>query len=191
MVDHAPQTEPVTPAEHVFPIASMDGRFRVASGVVLLLAAGALTGLYIAAMFLSGTVGLLLWIAAIVSSVGLVIGLTLIRLYARPTHFELRPEGLRIVWPARSRKLPSNAFYEIRRCTETELGRLKRCFGISPVFGAFGWFRSEYMGSMDVYITRSGGLVYLRMSNRHPLLLTPEEPEEFLRALGELADRVD
>jgi MFS family permease len=190
MTDAAPQPE-ADPAVQVFSVAPMDHRYRAYSVLVLALAAAVVAGLIFAAAVTAGTWRLVFIIAACVMAIAVAAVTVLVRLYSRPKHFELSDEGLRIVWPARSRKLPRNAFSEARLVTETELGRLSRCFGMTPLMGTFGWFRSEYMGSMDVYITRHLGLVYLRMANRHPLLLTPCEPETFLAALKDIANRVD
>jgi hypothetical protein len=116
---------------------------------------------------------------------------TLVRLYSRPRCFEISSEGMRIVWPGRTRKLPRAAFGEMREVTDTELGPLHRRFGVGGLFGCFGWFTSEYMGNMDAYITRREGMVYIRLKNRRPLLLTPKDSKGFLQALGELTDGAD
>lgn len=180
-------------ADHAesFPVAPMDHRYRAMSLLVLMLAGGLAAGAVFAGLLLGGVWTLVLVIAGGVLAILAALAVLLVHLYSRPRYFELSDEGLRIVWPARSRKLPRNAFSEARLVTETDLGRLARCFGVSPLMGTFGWFRSDYMGSMDVYITRHHGLVYLRMANRHPLLLTPKDPEAFLAALKQIAGRVD
>ncbi len=190
MTDAPPQPE-ADPAVQIFPIAPMDHRYRAYSVLVLTFAAAAIGGLAFAVFVTTGTWRLVFIIAACIMAIAAATVTVLVRLYSRPKHFELSDEGLRIIWPARSRKLPRNAFSEARLVTETELGRLSRCFGVTPLLGTFGWFRSEYMGSMDVYITRHQGLVYLRMANRHPLLLTPCDPEAFLTTLKDIANRVD
>lgn len=145
--------------------------FLVAVGLVLL-------GVYVSLFSMGWMIGLAITVLILGAAL-----MVLIRLYSRPKCFTITPEGMRIDWPGRSRKLPRGAFTEMRLVTGTELGSLTRRFGMRGLLGCFGWFTSEYMGNMDAYVTRNDGLVYIRMKNRRPLLLTPETPEVFLETL--------
>ena len=172
----------------VFPIARMGKTFLFSTWVLLVMLAMLLVGAVFAGIGLDGGERWGAWIAAVLLAVALIATPLLVRTYSRPRCFEVSEEGMRIIWPGRTRKLPKGAFGEMRIVTRTELGRLIRRFGVGGVFGSFGWFSSEYMGNMDTYITRLDGLVYIRLVNRRPLLLTPEDPASFLEALREVID---
>jgi len=167
----------------VFNVAPMDHEFRFWTGTLLVV----LTLAPVGCIVLSVATGVgLVWGVWVSVAVLVIVSATVVILtyaYARPQCFEITSEGMRIVWPGRTRKLPKGAFTEMRIVTRTDLGRMTRCFGAGGLFGSFGWFRSEYMGNLDAYITRYDGMVYLRLKNRHPLLLTPDKHEEFLRAI--------
>jgi len=102
----------------------------------------------------------------------------------KPSQFQISKAGLEILWPGRNRKLPQPAFYEVFPVSDTELGKLRRKSCICGIFGCFGWTQSQYLGNVDAYITRKEGLVFLRLKNRRPLLLTPEQPEKFIIELA-------
>ncbi len=172
----------------IFPIARMDKTFLLSTCLILGLLGLALVGVILAGIW--GGIGVHwgAWTSAAVLAAILVVAPLLVRTYSRPRCFEISDEGIRIVWPGRTRKLPKGAFAELRIVTRTELGHMIRRFGVGGVLGSFGWFRSEYMGNMDAYITRRDGLVYIRLVNRRPLLLTPEDPESFVEALRAVID---
>jgi hypothetical protein len=182
----SPDPGPAVPAgdkETTFVIAPMDGVMKLSTALILLLLLLLVVGLVLLGFWLPKlATGWLfgLAVAVAVLSATLVI---LIRLYSRPKCFTISSEGMRIIWPGRSRKLPRGAFTDMRLITSTELGSLTRRFGMRGLLGSFGWFTSEYMGNMDAYVTRNDGLVYLRLKNRRPLLLTPSEPKSFLETL--------
>lgn len=169
-------------AEKWFPLAPMDAAMRLSTILVLVLLGVVSVGLVVADLWLPQVNGWLIAAGTLVALTGTAV-MILIHVYSRPKGFLLSAQGMRIVWPGRSRLLPKAAFAEARSVTAMDLGRLMRRFGARGMLGCFGWFTSEYMGNMDAYVTRSDALVYLRLKNRRPLLLTPREPEAFLEAL--------
>lgn len=185
-VSASPAPEPAVSSggeETPFVIAPMDGAMKLSTALILalwgMLSVGLiLLGVWLPQLLTGWMIGL-----AVVAALLAVTLVVLIRLYSRPKCFTILPEGMRIDWPGRSRKLPKGAFTEMRLVTSTELGPLTRRFGLRGLLGCFGWFTSEYMGNMDAYVTRNNGLVYLRLKNRRPLLLTPADPQAFLKTL--------
>ena len=174
--------------ETTFVIAPMDGAMKLSTILTLtllgVLAAGlAIVGLWLPQLATGWMIALGVFVAFFTAALAV-----LIHLYSRPKWFTITPEGMRIVWPGRSRKLPKGAFAEMRLVTGTDLGRLTRRFGVRGMLGCFGWFTSEYMGNVDAYVTRNNGLVYIRLKNRRPLLLTPVEPKTFLHTLKSVVD---
>lgn len=166
-----------------FPIAMMSNAFSAVMWTIVLGMAGLIVALVIIGFSLGSGRYLGPWLSAGILTVIFTTLTVMINMYGRPKCFEISREGLVIIWPARTRKLPRGAFTEIRIIKRIELGRITRQFGIGGLFGQFGWYRSVYMGNIDTYITRNDGMVLIRLRNRRPILITPENPQEFVKAL--------
>lgn len=183
------QAQDVPADAEVFPQAPPSKLYMASTGAIGLLLLLGVLGLALLAVLLSGVWTWVFGILAVVDLLVLVGGFVLVHLYSRPARYEISPEGMRIVWPGRTRKLPRGAFSEIKTVNMTDLGRMRRRFGIAGIFGMFGWFQSEYLGSVDAYVTRHTDMVYLRLVNRRPLLLTPRNAETFLETLRRTVER--
>jgi len=107
-------------------------------------------------------------------------------LYARPRAFEVDGRGLAIVWPARRRLIPrseiAGARVLVRERCRAELGWGGR-IGVGGLGGGFGWAWTSKRGLVDLYVSRTDGLVLVERRAGRPLLLTPERPDELVRAL--------
>lgn len=168
----------------VFTSAKMSIQFLISTICLIVLMLGLLGFLAaVCATMLTGVWGWVGWITWILLTLGSLVLLLLIWTLGRPARFEVSSDGLEIIWPGRTRKLPKAAFYEINSINTTELGPLAKKGCISGVFGCFGWVHSKYLSNIDAYITRYDGLVFVRLKNRRPLLLTPAEPEIFINEL--------
>jgi hypothetical protein len=55
-----------------------------------------------------------------------------------------------------------------------------RTFGVGGLFGSYGRFRNRTVGSYRKYATRYSGYVLLS-TDGVPVVITPAEPEEFVR----------
>jgi hypothetical protein len=55
--------------------------------------------------------------------------------------------------------------------------------GAGGLFGTFGWLWTSRMGLVGVYVSTTSGLVLVERASGLPLLLSPESPEDFARAL--------
>ena len=137
----------------------------------VLVAAGFLRGLPAPALWLPGTIGLL-YLA--------------IWLWWRPSRFELDPAGLTIRWPLRHQHIP---WHEIREARElrrselkSELGFAARV-GVGGLWGGFGWLWSHRRGLLDLYVSRTDGMVIIERHPGRALLITPEQPREFASAV--------
>lgn len=165
----------------------MSVAYRLSTAGLFLLGVGGLAG-GVWMMHLLGVGGWLLWVSSAIGALALLAIFAAAYWYGRPRGFGLSAEGLTIVWPGRQRLIVLGALGELRTVNDIELGRLRKQMGISNIYGTFGWFKSEYLQSMDVYITRREGMVMIRLLNRKPLLLTPAEPEAFMAAVQALAE---
>jgi hypothetical protein len=52
------------------------------------------------------------------------------------------------------------------------------------LWGGFGWLWTQRRGIVQMYISRTDGLVWIERISDRPWLITPDEPENFVRALS-------
>jgi hypothetical protein len=92
-----------------------------------------------------------------------------------------------IVWPARRRHIAKHDISGARvlesRQFRSEFGWAARV-GVGGLWGGFGWAWTSRRGLLDLYVSRTDGCVLVERRSGRALLLTPERPEEFARALG-------
>ena len=130
------------------------------------------------------------WLAVPMATLmGVVVCGVLLMVWAayRPARFEVGPDGLRIVWPLRSRFIPAGRILRVDPVSKKDVGLLVRICGAGGFLGGFGWFYSRRVGHMSAYLSRYDGLVLVRLDNARPLLISPERPEEFVPAVRSLA----
>jgi hypothetical protein len=116
------------------------------------------------------------------------VGLFVAAMYAaiwiwwRPGRFDVSPSIVRIVFPGRSREIPTQEVAVCRPLTpgefRTEFGRAIR-IGIGGLWGGFGWLYTTKRGLIDFYVSRTDGFVVLERHHRRSILITPERPERF------------
>lgn len=133
-------------------------------------------------------------VAALLGTQSLAIpALFLIAIYAwvwfwfRPTRFAVHPGGLQVIWPLRSRHLPQGEISSVRVMDKPELEReigwgLR--VGAGGLWGAFGWLWTKRRGMVRMYVSRTDHFVWIERVSGRPWLITPEEPEAFVRALS-------
>jgi hypothetical protein len=105
----------------------------------------------------------------------------------RPSQFVVRQEGIRVIWPLKRRDIPreeiSNARVIDRQELKRELGWCMRV-GAGGLWGGFGWLWTKRRGIVQMYISRTDRFVWIERAGNRPWLITPEEPETFVRALS-------
>ena len=108
-------------------------------------------------------------------------------LHARPSRFEVSSEGLRLVFPIRSRLIPRA---DIASAVAIDAGLFRQQFGwavrigVGGLWGGFGWLWTSRRGLVDFYISRTDGLVVVERRAGRPLLITPLTPAEFVGTIG-------
>ena len=113
-----------------------------------------------------------------------------VSLWWRPTRFDLDDSGLVIRWPARRQQIP---WREIRAARALDRRALRRELGIAArigaggLWGGFGWLWSSRRGLLDLYVSRTDRILLIERQPGRALLITPERPEEFSRAVRERA----
>jgi hypothetical protein len=159
------------------PLAAMDGLLRALTWICLgipiaLGLAGWQTPMPLRAVLLGAT-------AAVVAIYAF------IWLWMRPISFVVEPDALTIVWPLRRRRIEAAAVtaarildrHQLRR----ELGRILR-IGAGGLGGGFGLARTS-RGLVELWVSRTDWMVFVECAGRRSLLVTPDDPEGFVREL--------
>lgn len=105
----------------------------------------------------------------------------------RPTHFVVHGDALEIVWPAKRRRIARREITDVRIIDGKALHDLVGWgmrVGAGGLWGGFGWLWTRRRGIVQMYISRTDGFVWIERGGERPWLVTPERPDEFVRALG-------
>jgi Bacterial PH domain len=104
----------------------------------------------------------------------------------RPSRFTVQGSRLEVIWPLKYRYIPRESIVTARvidrQALKREIGWGLRV-GAGGIWGGFGWLWTKRRGVVQMYISRTDGFVWIERAGGRPWLLTPEEPEEFVRAL--------
>ena len=124
-----------------------------------------------------------LWAAALV-----VLAIDLwVWLRFRPSRFTVDESGAEVVWPLKRRHIARESIVKARvmdrQALRREVGWGVRV-GAGGIWGGFGWLWTERRGVVQMYVSRTDGFVWIERTGGRPWLLTPEEPEAFVRALS-------
>jgi len=105
----------------------------------------------------------------------------------RPSSFVVFPDTLEVIWPLKCRRIPREDIASVRLINKEELlrqaGKGMRV-GAGGLWGGFGWLWSDKRGIVQMYVSRADGLVWIERVSNRPWLITPEDPENFVRALS-------
>ncbi len=120
-------------------------------------------------------------------------GLMLIALYAwvwlrfRPSRFVVRPDAIEVIWPLKRRHIPRAGISDVRvmskEALRKEIGWGLRV-GAGGLWGGFGWLWTKRRGIVQMYVSRTDGFVWIERGRDRPWLITPEQPEAFVRTLS-------
>lgn len=80
---------------------------------------------------------------------------------------------------------------DIRRVAPINKDQMKwtvRTFGIGGLFGYYGQFVNSKLGDMTWYATRRNNTILIETFDDKKLIVTPDEPEAFIKELNEPGD---
>ena len=105
----------------------------------------------------------------------------------RPAAFVITPGAVEVVWPLKRRQIPRAGIREVRVIDGPELRRevgWALRVGAGGLWGGFGWLWTRRRGIVQMYVSRADGMVWIERGTERPWLVTPERPDEFVRALS-------
>jgi hypothetical protein len=105
----------------------------------------------------------------------------------RPTRFVVREQSLEVIWPLKRREIVRDTISRVRlldrEALKEEIGWGMR-IGAGGLGGGFGWLWTKRHGLVQMYISRTDRFVWIERTNERPWLITPEQPEAFVRTLS-------
>jgi Bacterial PH domain len=105
----------------------------------------------------------------------------------RPTRFVVYPDRLEVRWPLKRRSIPRKDIAAVRlidkRALHSETGWGMRV-GAGGLWGGFGWLWTQRRGIVQMYISRTDGIVWIERVGDRPWLITPAQPVAFVRAMS-------
>jgi hypothetical protein len=105
----------------------------------------------------------------------------------RPSHFVVHDQSLEVIWPYKHREIARDSISNVRLldrdALKQEIGWGMR-MGAGGLGGGFGWLWTKRHGIVQMYVSRTDGFVWIERRNDRPWLLTPDEPETFVRSLS-------
>jgi hypothetical protein len=118
----------------------------------------------------------------------LVLGMyALVWLLFRPQRFSISSTVLEVAWPLRRSRILRSSIVSVRQVTAAELRALVGVgarVGVGGLWGGFGWLWTRHRGMVRMYVSRTDAFVWIERGEERPWLITPERPEEFVRALS-------
>jgi hypothetical protein len=135
----------------------------------------------------------LLGLAALLTSLLLGPAVFILAIYAwiwlryRPTAFVVHPRALEVTWPLRRREIPRDDISAVRVIDRQTLRREAGWgvrVGAGGFFGGFGYLWTTNRGLVRMYVSRTDRFVWIERKSDRPWLITPDQPDAFVRAMA-------
>jgi hypothetical protein len=119
-------------------------------------------------------------------------GLVLIALYAwvwlrfRPTCFVICADRIEVRWPLKNRHIARAGITSASVVDNRQLRAITGAglrVGVGGLWGGFGWLWTQRRGIAQMYVSRIDRYVWIERGDERPWLITPDDPEAFVRAL--------
>jgi Bacterial PH domain len=108
-------------------------------------------------------------------------------LLARPTAFVVHSRAIEITWPLKRQEIPRGDIEAVRiidrQTLRREAGWGMRV-GAGGLFGAFGYLWTTRRGLVRMFVSRTDRFVWIERRSERPWLITPDQPDAFVRALS-------
>ena len=119
-------------------------------------------------------------------------GILLLAIYAwvwlrfRPTRFVVSADAIEVYWPLNRRRIARSSIQSVRRVDNAELREIAGAgirVGAGGLWGGFGCLWTTHRGIAQMYVSRTDGYVWIERGKERPWLITPDDPDGFVRAL--------
>ncbi len=101
-----------------------------------------------------------------------------------PLAYEITADAVVIHRPIRNVLIPLHTITSVEPAGRDRLKNAIRTFGVGGLFGYYGKFLNRAIGNMTWYATRRDQGVLLTTRDNQKILLTPDDPDRFIRMLG-------
>lgn len=98
----------------------------------------------------------------------------------RPIQYRLEGNALIIHRLIGDVKLDRENINSVEMVHKDQMRNTMRTFGVGGLFGYFGKFSNVNFGSMTWYATRRNNYVLVKTADNKKIILTPDEPEQFV-----------
>ena len=102
----------------------------------------------------------------------------------RITAYELTNDQLIIHRPFKNKFIPVSLIWKAELPEKNALRWVIRTFGNGGLWGFYGQFSNTKIGGMTWYASRRSNMLMLHMKDGKKIVITPDEPEQFLNALS-------
>lgn len=99
----------------------------------------------------------------------------------RPVRYRISDTKIIIHRLAYNKEIKRDDIEHISVISKDEIKQSIRTFAVGGLFGYFGEFSNSKYGRMKWYITRMDQLVLIVTTDKRHILLSPDEPEQFIR----------
>jgi hypothetical protein len=113
-----------------------------------------------------------------------IIVICLIAYVFRPNNYSVSNDKLLIHRLIGDVKIGRNNIKTVEMIDESKVRKSIRTFGSGGFFGSYGKFWNSTLGKMTWYVTRKDNFVLVITNDEKKILLTPDEPEEFVASLS-------
>lgn len=101
----------------------------------------------------------------------------------KPIHYIITSNKLLIHRLSSDVEIDRNQIKQVEQLDATRLHGSIRIFGVGGLFGYYGRYTNKNIGNMRWYATRKNKTVLLITNTNEKIILTPDEPEQFIAEL--------
>jgi hypothetical protein len=107
--------------------------------------------------------------------------------YLRPTGFAINQQEISVVRARGRKRIPLESVSVVVNPATDPPGTSIGLARVDGMYGTFGTFRNKAWGRYQVYVTNHQNRVEIRLKNGSRVILSPDDPEAFVAAIGNAA----
>lgn len=100
----------------------------------------------------------------------------------RPSGYKITSDALVICRPFANVRIKKEDIVAVKSVDKDQLKSAIRTFGVGGLFGYYGAFANNALGSMTWYATRRDKAVLITTAANKKIVITPNDPEAFVQA---------